>query len=250
MASLSICILAAGKGKRMGQPDRAKVLTPLGNTPLLGYVLDTAQALHPDHIVVIVGYQGQSVSAYVREQAPFAAIVEQTEQLGTGHAVQQTHSVLHSTDSDIVILSGDVPLLTVSTLQNLISHHRSTNADLTVLTTYMDDATGYGRIARDAGGSIQSIVEHKDATPEQLHINEVNAGVYVVRSSELFPALKEVTNNNAQGEYYLTDIVEILLKNGKRVETFVCKHNWETQGVNTQQDLDKALSILHETLNS
>lgn len=236
-------ILAAGKGKRMGNPDLAKVLAPLHGRPLLGYVLDQARALRPDAIVPIIGHQRDAVRAYVEEECPEARCVEQLEQLGTGHAVLQTRPLLMDAQADVIILSGDVPLLTSDTLHLLVRTHRDHNASCTVLTTTVDDPTGYGRIVRADDGALLRIVEQKDATPEEQAIQEINSGVYVVRSEDLYPALDLVQNANAQGEYYVTDIINILQRRGATVIAHHTDDAIEVQGINTVADLERASEL-------
>jgi UDP-N-acetylglucosamine diphosphorylase/glucosamine-1-phosphate N-acetyltransferase len=244
--TLAVAILAAGKGKRMGNPDLAKVLAPLHGTPLLGHVMTTAKSLEADRVVLIVGHQGSIVSEYAIGVMPRARSVEQTEQLGTGHAVQQTEQHLGEFDDDVLILSGDVPLLTEATLRAFIADHRSNNASLTLLTTKVPDPTGYGRVIRSSEGGLARIVEHKDANEAELAIDEINSGVYLVRSKELFESLAKVSNGNAQGEYYLTDIAGILHGEGKTVRVFMTEDWKEVQGINTPADLEQA----HEALTT
>lgn len=246
MRDLAVCILAAGKGKRMGDPERAKVLTLLDERPLLGYVLECANALTPRTIVVIVGHQRDAVRDYVHSVTPSAAIAIQDEQLGTGHAVMQTKSVLGNLDADVIILSGDVPLLTTATLLALLAQHTTTQAALTILTTVVADPSGYGRILRDGKGAVVGIIEHKDANEEQLTINEINSGIYVVRTEVLFDALDLVKRSNAQGEFYLTDIAEILLDKGLTVSAFATTNANEVHGINTPTDMIRAFNILHQ----
>ncbi|CAN5424307.1 sugar phosphate nucleotidyltransferase [soil metagenome] len=241
--ALAVVILAAGQGKRMGNPDLAKVLAPLHGRPLLGYVLDQARALQPDTIVPIIGHQREAVRAYVAVECPEAKCVEQVEQLGTGHAVQQTKALLGSSRSDVIILSGDVPLLSSTTLQQLLQQHREQSASCTVLTTTVDNPTGYGRIIRSEDGSLLRIVEHKDATPLEQAIREINSGVYVVRSEDLYPALDLVQNSNAQGEYYITDIINILQGRGATVIAYHTDDAMEVQGINTVSDLERASEL-------
>ena len=241
---LAVAVLAAGKGKRMGNPDLAKVLTPLHEKPLLGYVLETARTLGAKRIAVIVGHQRETVAEYVVSVMPEARCVIQAEQLGTGHAVQQTDEVLAEHDDDVLILSGDVPLLSVETLQRLRDAHRASDATLTVLTTDVPDATGYGRIIRSDDGGLARIVEHKDASDEELAVNEINSGVYLVRTRDLFDSLALVQNANAQGEYYLTDIADILNRQGKTVRVFKTDDWHEVHGINRPEDLEQAASIL------
>lgn len=247
---LAVAILAAGQGKRMGNPDLAKVLTPLFGKPLLGYVLEQASELNPSYVVVIIGHQRDAVRRFVTEFAPNATCVVQDQQLGTGHAVQQTAPVLSGIDADVIILSGDVPLLTSATLQELVTRHRHTSAVATVLTATVPDPTGYGRIIRGNNGELTAIVEHKDATPEQRAISEINSGIYIVHSTELFSALSRVKNSNAQGEYYLTDIISILQSENHVVEAW-CAPSWEEiHGINTISDLERAAEIYAERSES
>lgn len=241
--ALAVVILAAGQGKRMGNPNVAKVLAPLHGRPLLGYVLDQARALHPEKIVPIIGHQRDAVRAFVEIECPEAQCVEQVEQLGTGHAVQQTKPLLGALHSDVIILSGDVPLLSSQTLQVLLQAHRNGGASCTVLTTSVDDPTGYGRIVRSDEGALLRIVEHKDATPLELSIREINSGVYVVQAEELYPALDLVQNSNAQGEYYITDIINILQRRGATVIAHRTDDAIEVQGINTVADLERATEL-------
>jgi len=238
--ALAVVILAAGKGKRMGNPDLAKVLAPLHGKPLIGYVLDQARALHPSAIVPIIGHQRESVRDYIAAVCPEATCVEQLEQLGTGHAVQQTKPHLENIDADVIILSGDVPLLTADTLRSMVEEHRRANATCTVLTTTVDDPTGYGRIVRADDGTLLRIVEQKDASPTERSISEINSGVYVVRSADLFSSLELVQNTNAQGEFYLTDIIDILQRAGATVIAHHTDDAVEVQGINTVADLERA----------
>ncbi|MFN4909278.1 MAG: NTP transferase domain-containing protein [Bacteroidota bacterium] len=241
---LAVVILAAGKGKRMGDPERAKVLTPLFDKPLLGYVLDQAAPLAPSHVVVIIGHQRDAVRKFVSDYAPQSVCAEQVEQLGTGHAVMQTRTALEGFDGDVLILSGDVPLVRTSTLQHLVQQHRASGATATVLSARVPDATGYGRILRDGQGALQSIIEHKDASDEQRAIDEINSGIYVVNAHALFDALSHVGNSNAQQEYYLTDIIGIFGTQGKPISAW-CGPSWEElHGINTPADLQRAADIM------
>jgi UDP-N-acetylglucosamine diphosphorylase/glucosamine-1-phosphate N-acetyltransferase len=241
---LAVAILAAGQGKRMGDPSRAKVLADLHGRPLLGYVLDQAATLAPSSIVVIVGHQREAVASFVSTAAPKATCVVQEQQLGTGHAVRQTEPVITDPDTDVLILSGDVPLLRGATLQDLVDRHRRSGAVATVLTTRVPDPTGYGRIVRDADGRLTTIVEHKDASDAERAIDEINSGVYVVHAKELFEALAGIGNSNAQNEYYLTDIIGVLRSEHHLVDAW-CAPAWEElHGINTVADLERAADIL------
>ena len=241
---IAVVILAAGKGKRMGNPDLAKVLVPLKGTPLVGHVLQTVKGLDCERVVAIVGHQREAVADYVKSVTPTARIAIQEEQLGTGHAVQQTEQALADFSGDVVILSGDVPLLSTDTLTMLIKDHQSSGAALTVLTTRVPDPTGYGRIVRTSDDHLARIVEHKDASDAELPIDEINSGIYVVDRATLFDALSQVRNDNRQQEYYLTDIAGILNDGGQRVNIFLADDWHEVHGINTPADLDYADEIL------
>ncbi len=249
-SSLAVVILAAGQGKRMGNPERAKVLTPLRGQPLIQYVLTTASALHATPVVVIVGHQREAVTSFVQSALPEAHCVVQTEQLGTGHAVAQTQSALGNYTGSVLILSGDVPLLTQETLTAMIDEHRSHRAALTVLSTRVPDPTGYGRIVRRSDDLLERIVEHKDATPEERTIHEINSGVYLVEGPVLFDALARVGRSNAQGEYYLTDIAGILRNDGRDVRVFSTPRWHEVHGINTPADLAEAEQFLQRSASS
>lgn len=247
MSEIFVVILAAGMGKRMGNPDRAKVLTPLRDKPLLGYVLETAQSLRPKQIVVIAGHQRQAVANYATSIVPECRVVIQEEQRGTGHAVLQTEPVLGALNGTVLILSGDVPLLSASTLRRLLDTHTQSNATATVLTAVVDDPTGYGRIIRDESNTMIGIIEQKDATETQQKIREINSGVYVVQSTALFDSLHSVQNTNAQSEYYLTDIIAILKERGLGIASFCTEKSWEVHGINTPADLQQTEAILRST---
>ncbi len=253
--NLAVVIMAAGKGKRMGNPDLAKVLTLLDGKPLLQYVIEQSSSLKPVALVIVVGHQHDAVRAFVSSAYPDATCVLQSEQLGTGHAVQQAKDSVVSklgsggdAASNVLILSGDVPLLTSTTLAALLEHHVKSAATLTVLSTTVPNPAGYGRIVRDSGGELQSIVEQKDATSSQAALTEINSGVYVVRTKPLFDALDRVRNANAQNEYYLTDIVGILKSDGARVEAFHTQRWEEVHGINTAADLARATELRHVTI--
>ena len=228
--STTVIILAAGKGTRM-RSQLPKVLQPLAGRPLLGHVIETAKQLHAEHIITIYGHGGEQVQqGFKHEQVQW---VEQAEQLGTGHAVQMTLPVLPQ-DGISLILSGDVPCITPNTLQKLLEASRGTGIGLVTLT--LDDASGYGRIVRK-DGQIQAIVEHKDANEQQRQIQEINTGIYCVSNAKLHQWLPQLNNNNAQGEYYLTDIVAMALADGLEVASVQPEQAFEVEGVNDRMQL-------------
>ncbi|WP_180172283.1 bifunctional UDP-N-acetylglucosamine diphosphorylase/glucosamine-1-phosphate N-acetyltransferase GlmU [Acinetobacter sp. YH12023] len=228
--STSVIILAAGKGTRM-RSRLPKVLQPLAGQPLLGHVINTAKKLNAEEIITIYGHGGELVqNAFAHENVKW---VEQAEQLGTGHAVKVTLPVLAKTGISL-ILSGDVPCITEATLQKLLDASAQTGIGLVTLT--VNDATGYGRIVRE-NGKIQAIVEHKDASEEQRKIKEFNTGIYAVSNAKLHDWLPKLSNNNAQGEYYLTDIVAMAIADGLEVASVEPERAFEVEGVNDRVQL-------------
>lgn len=228
--STTVIILAAGKGTRM-RSSLPKVLQPLAGRPLLGHVIETAKKLNADNIITIYGHGGDRVQAAFAEQE--IKWVEQAEQLGTGHAVQMTLPVLPQ-DGVSLILSGDVPCINPVTLQKLLDATTETGIGLVTLT--LPDANGYGRIVREQG-QIQAIVEHKDASDEQRQIKEINTGIYAVSNAKLHQWLPRLSNDNAQGEYYLTDIVAMALADGMQVASVEPEMAFEVEGVNDRVQL-------------
>jgi UDP-N-acetylglucosamine diphosphorylase/glucosamine-1-phosphate N-acetyltransferase len=239
--SLAVIILAAGKGTRMNNPDKAKVMFEISGKPMIDFVVRQAESLQPERIVAVVGYQKTSIIEYLN--AHFPARIEfahQDKQLGTGHAVRQTEELLGDFTGDILILSGDVPLLQASTLQSFARFHTAERAAVSVLSVIADNPSGYGRIVRDSGGAFERIVEHKDASEREREIAEINSGIYLVRAALLFSALQEISNANAQGEYYLTDIIAILRARGERAVAWKSDASTEVLGVNTVEQLSEA----------
>ncbi len=230
--SLGIVILAAGKGTRM-KSALPKVLHPLAGKPLLGHVLDTATSLKPDTIVVVYGHGGTTVQATFPD--PNIQWVEQTQLLGTGHAVQQALPKLQTVDQ-ILILYGDVPLINTDTLQQLIDRS-ITNTALGLITIKFADPTGYGRIVRDAVGNILRNVEQKDASIDELTINEINTGIMTAKRQHLGSWLNRINNNNAQGEFYLTDCIGLAVADGIKIISAKPKCTEEILGVNDRIQL-------------
>ncbi len=236
---MNIVILAAGTGKRM-RSALPKVLHPLAGRPLLSHVIDTARALDPVRIVVVVGHGAQAVQQAVG--APDIAFAVQAEQLGTGHAVQQALPLLDPAHPTLV-LYGDVPLTRPSTLKRLADE--AVEGRYGILTVTLDDPTGYGRIVRDAAGYVTRIVEQKDATPDELRIAEINTGIVVTPTAQLSMWLGALNNDNAQGEFYLTDVVEHAIEAGFDVVTTQPDAVWETLGVNSKTQLAE-LERIHQ----
>jgi UDP-N-acetylglucosamine diphosphorylase/glucosamine-1-phosphate N-acetyltransferase len=235
MSNLSAIILAAGKGTRM-KSERAKVTFSFAEKPIIQRVVNTALKANCSRIFVVVGYQKDSVIACLEED-PRLIFVEQPEQLGTGHAVMMVEPVFKERNDDVFILCGDVPLLKPETLQKLYNEHTSTKASCTILTSIMDDPGSYGRIIRNSSGEITGIVEFKDATEEQKAIKEWNTGIYCFRAGDMFDALKQISSTNNQNEYYLTDVIAILAKQGKKISSVILDNPLEAAGVNSQEQL-------------
>ncbi len=243
MHSLSTVIMAAGKGTRM-KSDLPKVLHKINSRPLVHYVIDLAQALNSEKIILIVGHKRELVQQACADLPVDFAVQE--PQLGTGHAVQMTEPFFKEYSGDILVLSGDVPLLTETTLQELVQAHQQNDAFATLLTSELKDPTGYGRVLRDANDLVYKIVEHKDAIESERAINEINVGIYIFKATDLFAALKNVTNDNAQGEYYLPDVISIFINEGKKVLAVKTKNFDETRGINTIDQLKEAETILNQ----
>jgi len=237
-------ILAAGKGTRM-KSDMAKVLHILEGKPLLYYSLEAARKSGAQKIIVIVGHQSDKVlEAFPDSDLVF---VEQMPQLGTGHAVMQAREALCDYKGLTVILCGDVPLLKPETIRSLINHHQDTQACVTVLTTDPPGPHAYGRIVKNHLGDILKIVEHRDATDAERKILEINTGIYCVDTPFLFAALTQVKNDNQQKEYYLTDIVEIARREGRKVHACLTADYVEVMGINTLEELDRAGEYLRKS---
>lgn len=237
-ADLDILILAAGLGTRM-KSNRAKVLHKLDGRPLVNHVCESAISLGPRKIFVVVGHQAEDVKAAVVEEfgAELFEFPVQQKQLGTGDAVNSAREMLAAHSGRLLVLSGDVPMISAQTLRDLVAKHSDTNASATALTVKLKDPTGYGRVVRNADDSFDRIVEQKDATEEERAINEINAGIYCFDTQKLFDALLRINNNNAQGEYYLTDVPHIMKADGATVSIFECSDAAEVEGVNDRRQL-------------
>lgn len=241
---LDVVILAAGLGTRM-KSARAKVLHEIGGSPLINYVSRSARSLNPRKVYVIVGHQAEDVSkAVVAEIGELAEFVTQKQQRGTGDAVMAAKEKLGNSDSLVVILSGDVPLLKPETLMAFIDSHRELSAACSILSVRLENPTGYGRIVRDNHDRFSRIVEQKDASPEARQIKEINSGIYCFHARKLFAALSKVKPTNEQGEYYLTDVPQILLADGEKVNVHVHHDAREVSGVNTRAELAEFENLL------
>jgi bifunctional UDP-N-acetylglucosamine pyrophosphorylase/glucosamine-1-phosphate N-acetyltransferase len=239
--------MAAGLGTRM-KSNRAKVLHELGGAPLIAHVVRAAQALEPRSIVVIVGHQAEEVErAALAEVGELASFVVQEKQRGTGDAVESARGLLENSDSLVLVLSGDVPMIRVETLQKLIEHHHDTGSACSILSVRLENPTGYGRIVRDESGAFRKIVEQRDATEEERQVREINSGIYCFEAKELYRALRKVEPKNDQGEYYLTDVAEIILASGGVVSVYVINDPREVSGVNTRAELAEFENLIRRS---
>ncbi|NOU94863.1 NTP transferase domain-containing protein [Paenibacillus sp. LMG 31456] len=234
-------LLAAGKGTRM-KSELPKVLHPVGGIPMVGRLVDKLESMPISRIMVVIGHRGELVQAYLGTRVTF---VEQTKQLGTAHAVLQTEHLLRNRCGSTLVLTGDTPLIRQSTIERLLAAQRANSCSGVVLTAVIHDPTGYGRIIRDPlNGEVIDIIEEKDATPEQKRINEINTGIFCFDNESLFRALPAISNNNAQHEFYLTDIVKVMsqtgISGGLRFEAIVLEDPTEVMGINTPEQLEEA----------
>ncbi len=243
-ASLAVVILAAGQGTRM-KSALPKVLHRIGGRPLVGHVLDTARDLAPAHVLVVVRHERDQVADAVLGVSPEVVVVDQDEIPGTGRAVEVALAQLPDFDGDVLVLSGDVPLLDAVTLERLVAAHRSARAAATMLSAVVEDPSGYGRIIRDDDGTVARIVEQKDASEDEAAVPEINAGVYVFRALELRARLARVGVANAQGEKYLTDVIGLLRADALPVSATVVGDVALTLGVNDRAQLSEAGRILN-----
>ena len=210
---------------------------------MIHYVIELALELGSENTVLIIGHQREKVKELCAQYPVKFAI--QDQQLGTAHAVLQTKDILDNYKYDLLVLSGDVPLLRKKTLKKLITTHQTSGAIATLLTANLEDPTGYGRVIRDIEGKVDKIVEHKDANPEELQINEINVGIYIFKTVPLFKNLHLVNNDNAQGEYYLPDVVKMYVDRGEKVIAQMAENFDETRGINTIDQLREAETILN-----
>lgn len=241
---LKTLILAAGKGTRM-KSELPKVIHKVNGIPMISKIIKVLEVLKPEENILILGHKKEEVLKVVGENADY---VVQTEQLGTGHAVLQAKDKLKGYDGDVMVLCGDTPLLREETLKELYKFHKETDSVTTILTSIYDNPFGYGRIVKE-NGLVKAIVEEKEADDKTKKIKEVNAGVYCFKGRELFEALSKITNNNEKGEYYLTDVIGIQVKEGKKVQSYILNDNIEILGVNSKVELAEASKVLRDRKN-
>ena len=238
-------ILAAGKGTRMKSETTPKVLHEIMGKPLLGYILDNVKNFVSEEFV-IVGHHAQEVEDFVKNNYTDARTVLQTPQLGTGHAVSMVCPYLENFDGVVLILCGDTPLIKEETLKEFVNFHLAQNSDLTVMSTIFDNPANYGRIIRDKDNSLKCIVEEKDATLEQKAVKEVNAGIYCLNWGKVKSAFSQLKTNNAQGEYYLTDIIAWGKEQKLNVNAYILQDSNEIYGINSRINLAQAGKIMNK----
>lgn len=231
---LATVIMAAGKGTRM-KSDLPKVLHIVDDKPMLLHVIDLARQLTSERIINILGHKKELVIDAIKSEN--VEYVVQEPQLGTGHAVQQTELLLEDFDGDVLVLSGDVPLLRKSTIDKMLKIHRKADNGATILTAMFENPHGYGRVIRKNNDTLDYIIEEKDCNDEQRKIKEINAGIYIFKSKELFPALNKIKNDNKQNEYYLPDALKYIANTGQSIALHITSEPIEITGVNTVEQL-------------
>lgn len=246
--NIKAIILAAGEGTRM-KSNRPKVLHQIIDRSMLEYVIMAAKESGACDICVVIGHKGDLVRQAIEPEYTDTSFAVQAEQLGTGHAVKMAGDFI-SGGGNILLLYGDVPLLTPETLKDLIQTHEAKGNAVTMISVLLDDPMGYGRIVRDTASSFERIVEHKDANEHQLKIKEINTGVYIFKEGSLRDALYKLSNNNAQKEYYLTDTVEIIKQDGGKVGILTCEDKNEFLGINTRAQLAEVTALMRDRINA
>lgn len=242
--SVYAVVLAAGKGTRMNS-EKPKVATELNGKPLIHYVLDSIKQAGIEKIIVIVGYKKQEVIDICQ---PYTGIefVEQTEQLGTGHALLMAENILKDFSGFLYVACGDVPMIHSTTITDLLTRTIDNQYPACVLSADLDDPSGYGRVVRNSNGQVKQIIEHKDAKPQQLAIKEINTGTYVFATPQIFEVLHTLGNQNAQGEYYLPDIFLKYQNEGLKCGAQKTNNQWECSGINSQQDLKNLQAYINK----
>ncbi|MFD2639664.1 bifunctional UDP-N-acetylglucosamine diphosphorylase/glucosamine-1-phosphate N-acetyltransferase GlmU [Piscibacillus salipiscarius] len=245
MSNRYAVVLAAGKGTRM-KSKLYKVLHPVCGKPMVEHVVDQLSKLELEDMITIIGHGSDLVKDQLGDRTKYAL---QEEQLGTGHAVQMAESYLKGKQGTTIVVCGDTPLLTGETLSELMNYHEDQQAQVTVLTSILEDPTGYGRVIRNEHNEVEKIVEHKDASEDELSVNEINTGVYCFDNHLLFDALDNVSNDNSQGEYYLPDVLSIAKERGLKVVAYTTPNFEETIGVNDRVALSNAEKIMQRRIN-
>lgn len=246
MDGINAVILAAGEGTRM-KSKYPKVSHEICGKPIVQHVIDSVVCTGVDDVIVVVGHKAQEVRECIDTPVVFAL---QEEQLGTGHAVMCCKDILKDKQGLTLVLYGDTPLISEDTLSSLISYHKSSKFDGTILTADFEDSTGYGRIIRDVSGNVERIVEQKDASEDERRIKEINSGMYCFDTQKLIEALKDIKSNNAQGEYYLTDVIGIMKDRGYSVGAYKIMDNTDIMGINSRIQLAEAASVMRGRINS
>jgi len=245
---LNVVIMAAGKGTRM-KSKLPKVLHKVAGEPMLSHVINSAKQLEPNKIITIIGYESNQIIDYYGDSLN-VCWTEQKEQLGTGHAVMQVVPELTDYKGDILILSGDVPLLSIKTMKNFIDLHRESNAKATILTTILENPFGYGRIIKNKDGNVVKIVEEKDSSPEEKLVQEINSGTYCFDWESLSKYIKELKPSNAQKEYYLTDVIKLFVDNELSVKSYQVDNPDEVLGINDRITLSYVSKKIRTTINN
>lgn len=244
MNNINAVILAAGEGKRM-KSKYPKVSHKLCGKPMVQHVVDSVNAAGICDIVVVVGHMADSVKECIKSPVRYAL---QEKQLGTGHAVMCSTELIKGFNGTTLVLYGDTPLITESTLKSFISYHKNSGFYCTVMTAIFEDPTGYGRIIKNSCGNIEKIVEHRDASDSEKEIKEINSGLYCFDTQKLIEALKYVKNNNAQGEYYLTDVIGVMRDQGHKVGAYMAEDNTEIMGINSRLQLSEVEGIMRRRI--
>lgn len=245
MKNRYVIVLAAGQGTRM-KSKLFKVMHPVMGRPMVGHVVSAALNAKATQVITITGVGAETIQDYLGDRSEY---VFQEEQLGTAHAVEQARDLLDGKEGTTVVLSGDTPLITAETLEQLMDEHEKSDAKATILTALAEDPFGYGRVIRAEDGSVTKVVEEKDANEEERAVKEINTGTYCFDNKELFDALEKVDNNNAQGEYYLPDVLEILKDKNEKVSAYQLENMDEALGVNNRVALSQASAIMKNRIN-
>ena len=243
MEQAAAIILAAGQGSRM-QSKKAKVLHELAGLEMVNHAVRSVRLASFEQIIVVIGYQADKVQAILDG----VILAEQKEQLGTGHAVDQCRAILKDFDGPVLVTYGDTPLFRSTTFEQLLQYHTKSGVAATIVTAMFDNPTGYGRIVRGENGDVLGVVEHKDANKEQLQIKEINTGTYCFDSKLLFHYLMQITPQNAQAEYYLPDVLPLMIQGGHRIGGYVLEDATESMGINDRVQLAEAEAILRDRI--